>query len=405
MTHPLFSSKCLELASAGSDIREIFLLGQELRKTMSNLVDLSLGNPDLEPPKKVLEAMGQAIDGKLPGGHRYMDNMGYPHVRQFLAEELTKSEGVTIGADNVFLTCGAAGALQILFRSLLDAGDEVIILAPFFVEYVPYLKNIGAAPIIVQTNEQHAIDASAIQKAITPKTRMVLVNSPNNPSGVVYSAQEYNELAQVLNAAKTPRPIHLVSDEPYVNLVFNGTPVPPVLAHYSHSWIIRSHSKDLGLAGERIGFIAWGENSGVSTPETAGVLRNAARSTGFVNAPALMQRILPAAYNCRVPISVYEERVELFAKGLQEIGLDCVKPGGSFFMFPKCPVANDRDFCRQLAQKGLLTVPGSGFGKPGYFRVSLTQDLPQLKLALDILGQFVKSLHKQPTSQPLGADI
>lgn len=383
---------CETLASLGSEIRRTFLLGEERRKANpgARLIDLSLGNPDLDPPREVRDALVAVAADGTPGIHRYMDNAGYADVRAFLAGELTKETGVAVGTDSVFLTCGAAGALQVVMRVVLDPGDEVVLFAPYFSEYVPYTVNLQGEPVCVPTGPDHLPRAEDFEAVLGERTRLVILNSPNNPTGVVYPEATTNALFDALrrHRARTGRVVHVISDEPYANLVFPPARYVPLLDSYDALWMVRSHSKDLGLAGERIGYVAWGE--ALAAPSTLGALRNAARAMGFVNAPALMQRVLPRVYGARVDIAEYGRRVKAFTRILREGGVSCVEPGGSFFVFPSAPTLDDRAFATRLLEAGVLAVPGSGFGKPGYVRCSLTQ--PQADVE-DAASLYVKVFH------------
>lgn len=382
-TEQIVGNTCHRLSGMGSEIRRMFLLGEEKRRAHPEvrLIDLSLGNPDLEPPESVRKALVDVASEVVPGAHRYMDNAGYPWVRTFLAQELSKTEGVMLGEKNVFLTCGAAGGIQILMRVLLDPGDEVVLFAPYFSEYVPYSVNMGARPVVVPTNSEHLPCPEDLEAALSPQTKLVILNSPNNPSGVVYPRQTCEALFEVLrkHRERTGNIVHVLSDEPYANLIFPGTDYVPLLPLYDAVWMVRSHSKDLGLAGERIGFLAWGP--ALAGEATLGALRNAARALGFVNAPALMQRILPRVFHARVDTGVYRARVNAFCDILAAGGVSCVRPGGTFFVFPKAPTEDDRAFAASLLENGVLVVPGAGFGKPGYVRCSLSRPLEEVKEA------------------------
>lgn len=371
---------CKTLSQMGSEIRRVFLLGQKMREDNPNvdLVDLSLGNPDLEPPEQVRRELVKLAEEQVAGVHRYMDNAGYPEVREFLASKLSTSEGVGVTRDSVFVTCGAAGALQILLRTLIDPADEVILLAPFFSEYRPYVTNMGGVPVIVGSDGQHMPDLKQLRSALTPRTKAIIVNSPNNPSGALYPAGVLQSIAALLKAhhAETGRLVHLISDEPYARLLFNPADFVSVLPLYPAAWVVRSHSKDLGLAGERIGYLVWGP--ALAMPETLNALRNSARALGFVNAPALMQRLLPRVFDASVDVSQYRRRVDAFVDILQAAGIECARPRASFFVFPKSPLADDHAFTEQLVRAGVLAVPGSSFGKAGYFRCSLTQPLERV---------------------------
>lgn len=389
----IVSTWCFKLSELGSEIRRVFLLGQHLKQTRPELdiIDLSLGNPDLEPPIEVKKALLHLIEKGEPGAHRYMDNAGLLSTREFLSRELSKSEGVDVQRDSVFMTCGAAGALQIVLRTVLSPGDEVVFFAPYFVEYLPYVVDMGNVPVIVECDEDHVPLLEQFEKSLTSKTRAVIINSPNNPTGVVYSEKVLSQIAGVLKRhhQKTGKLVHLISDEPYARLVFSNVTLPSMLKLYDATWLVRSHSKDLGLAGERIGYVAWGPR--LAHPQTLAMLRNSARAIGFPNAPALMQRLLPHVYHSSVDIGEYEKRVRLFVDTLETYGVHTVRPGGSFFVFPKSPIPDDKKFCEIVAAQGVLVVPGSGFGKAGYFRASLTQSIDRLVSAAHIIGKAARN--------------
>lgn len=379
-TEDIVGATCKTLSSMGSEIRRVFLLGQRLKEENPDLdlVDLSLGNPDLDPPDEVSRQLETLAAERVSGVHRYMDNAGYPEIREFLANRLQKSEGVTLTRDSVFVSCGAAGALQVLLRTLIDAGDEVILLAPFFSEYRPYVSNLGGVPVVVESDDEHLPNLNKLKNALGPRTRAVIINSPNNPSGALYPLEVIQGIVACLEQHRedTGRVVHLISDEPYARLLFNPSDFVSVLAQYSAAWLIRSHSKDLGLAGERIGYLAWGPE--LARPETLNALRNSARALGFVNAPALMQRLLPKVFDASVDVLEYKRRVDAFVDILHQGGLDCVRPKASFFVFPRSPILDDGLFCESLVAAGVLAVPGSSFGKPGYFRCSLTQPVERV---------------------------
>jgi aspartate aminotransferase len=377
----LFSEKCAELAQHGSEIRQMYQRGQRLlaERPELDLIDLSLGNPDLPPPAGVLRELSRLLAQPRPGAHRYMDGAGYPEVRAYLAAELSQSEGVAVSRDGVYLTVGAAGAMQIALRALLDEGDEVLLLAPYFPEYIPWSLNLGGRPVVVPGGGDHLPSLDAVARALSPRTRVVVVNSPNNPSGVVYPRSLLEGLARLLDDHQTRggRPVHLLSDDPYARLIYDPSAYTPLLSLYPHTWLIRSFSKDLGLAGERAGFLAWGP--ALDRPETLPMLRNAGRATGFVNAPALFQQMIPAVYHERVEVAEYERRTRAFVEILRGGGLAVTSPQAGFFVFPRAPIADDGAFCDALLEDGVLAVPGHSFGAPGHVRVSLTLPLPRVE--------------------------
>jgi aspartate aminotransferase len=388
-----FSKKFIELSKMGGDIRRIFMLGQKLKLNNPDidLIDLSLGNPDLEPPIQINNLLIHLLSSYEKGCHRYMDSAGLEDARTFLAAELTKSEKVKISSNSVYLTVGAAGAIQILLRAFLDKDDEVIIFSPYFPEYIPYAENFGAKPIIVKCDDTHQPIIQDFEKKITNKTKVVIMNSPNNPSGIAYSRETLESIISVLmkRKEKNGQVIQLLSDEPYSRVIYKEEKITPLLSLYRNTWLVRSFSKDLGLAGERIGYIAWRNDPAFAEAQNA--FRNSSRVLGFVSAPRLMQRLIPMIYNTKIDVKIYEKRVESFVKILRTGGIDVKLPDAGFFVFPKTPIVNDRKFCEDLVNIGVLCVPGSAFGSPGYFRASLTQEQDKVELAAHRIIEFTKS--------------
>jgi len=335
-----------------------------------NVFDFSLGNPDVPPPSRFNEVLRELVDNDKPGVHSYMPNGGYPFVRETLAAEIGIQQGVDINQEDVIMTCGAAGALNVVMKSLLDPGDEVIILSPYFVEYNFYIDNHNGVAKVVETDEEFNLDLNAIEKAITEKTKVVLINSPNNPTGQIYSRESLKQLGQLLHDAseKAFRTIYLVSDEPYRKIVFDGHEVPSIMTTTRNSIIVSSFSKDLSLPGERIGYLA-------VHPEVQDkgalidALTLANRILGFVNAPAFMQRAVEQLQNVSVDTSIYARRLNLFCNILDESGFEYVRPKGAFYLFPKSPI-DDVEFCALLQKHKILAVPGRGFGTQGYFRLA-----------------------------------
>lgn len=361
-------------------IRRMFEAGIELKKKFGaeNVYDFSLGNPDLPPPAAVADALhhiADTLDQPLALG--YMPNGGYPHVRAALAKELGKEQACELGGEHVILTCGAAGALNSFFRAVLEPGDEVVCPAPYFVEYGFYVGNFGGVLKPVRSRElTFELDIPALDAAITPKTRAVVVNSPNNPGGVVYSAAEMAAVAAVLekHTKANGRPIFLVSDEPYRFLTYDGITVPPVLSIYPYTVVAGSFSKSLGMAGERVGYLA----ANPAMPEVGtfmGGVTMTNRILGFVNAPAIGQKILAAALGSEVDASIYARRRDAMAKVLADAGIEFSLPKGAFYFFPKAPNGmDDKVFVDLLMHENVLAVPGTGFGYPGYFRLTFCID-------------------------------
>ncbi|MGC8966002.1 MAG: pyridoxal phosphate-dependent aminotransferase [Caldimicrobium sp.] len=353
-------------------IRRMFEEGIKLKKIHGEdkVFDLSLGNPDLPPPEAVKVALKKFLENYDPSLHRYMPNAGFPFVREIMAKKVSKEHQINISANEIIMTCGAAGALNIIFKALLDPGDEVVFPSPYFVEYFFYVENHQGKPIPCPTKEDFTLNLEAIERAITPKTKAILINSPNNPTGQVYGEREISELAILLQEKSKAygKVIYLISDEPYRNLVFDGEKVPSIFRYYNNSFVAYSFSKELSLAGERIGFVALHpEMENKEKIIDALVLAN--RILGFVNAPALAQRLVAECASEKVAVEIYKRRRDLLCEILKEGGLEFIKPKGSFFMFPKTPI-DDLKFCELLKEELILAVPGRGFGLPNHIRLA-----------------------------------
>ena len=354
-------------------IRKMFEAGARLKAEhgAENVFDFSLGNPNLEPPDEFRAAMKKAFSDPAPGLHGYMPNAGYPHVRKIVAETMAQAQGKPVTADDIIMTCGAAGGLNIIFKALLNPGEEVLVPTPYFVEYGAYVSNHGGVLKTCPTKENFSLDLAALAGGITDKTRIVMINSPNNPTGAVYTREELSGLGQLLaeKSKALGRTIYLVSDEPYTRIIFDDTEVPPMCEFYADTLVVTSHSKDLSLAGERIGFVTINPDA-----EYRGKLADALTLTnrilGFVNAPAMIQRVLPDLQNASVDVSAYKHKRDIFCEGLLAAGYTFDVPKGTFYLFVKSPVADDVAFVQQLQKELILAVPGSGFGGPGYFRLA-----------------------------------
>lgn len=365
--------KIRESLSRSSWIRKMFEEGDRLRQIHGpdRVYDFTLGNPDLEPPNAVVRRLQALAQDPQPGMHKYMSNAGYPETRRAIAAHLGRRAGIPLTESHVVMTVGAGGALNVVFKAILNPGDEVLVNAPYFVEYGFYADNHQGKIAVVPTGPGFQLDVPAIARAITPRTRAVLINSPNNPTGAVYPEAALRALADVLRQkeAEFGSTIYLISDEPYAGLVFDGVSVPPVLGIFPHGILVTSHSKDLALPGERIGYIAIHP----AIPE-AGLLFDglvfANRVLGFVNAPALMQRLIVELQGASVDVREYQERRDVLHTHLVRVGFDVVKPQGAFYLFPKSPIPDDVAFIQAAAKHHLLLVPGSGFGSPGYFRIA-----------------------------------
>ncbi len=362
-----------------SFIRKMFENGIELKKRFGadNVFDFSLGNPDLPPPAAVGDALRRIADRiDTPFITGYMPNGGFNHVREKVAAYLSREQGVEISGNNVILTCGAAGGINAFFRAVLDPEDEVICPAPYFVEYGFYVGNYGGKLVPVKSRPlTFELDLEAIEQAINANTRAILIDSPNNPTGVIYSRRELEALADILtrHSDKHGRPIYLVSDEPYRFLNYDHVDIPSVLPLYPYSVAIGSFSKSLSLAGERIGYVAVSPALHHSMELVSGIIMTN-RILGFVNAPVIAQHILDAVIGTEVDMNIYNERRLAMAKVLDDAGIEYTMPGGAFYFFPKSPLEDDVAFCDRLMAHNVLAVPGSGFGYPGYFRLTFCVD-------------------------------
>jgi aspartate aminotransferase len=367
------SKKMNEFAQTSSWIRKMFEEGARLKAEFGaeNVFDFSLGNPDLSPPPEFQKTLVELAQKDSPGSHAYMPNGGYPFVREAVAARISIEQGVTLSADEMLMTCGAAGGLNVTLKALLDPGDEVIILAPFFVEYKFYVDNHGGVSKVVSTDDSFDLDLGAIEAAVNEKTKAIIINSPNNPTGQIYSQESLAALGKVLTTAsqKYSGTIFLIADEPYRKIVFDNNDVPSIMQAYPNSIVVSSYSKDLSLPGERIGYIALHPEIDEKLP-LVGALTLANRILGFVNAPALMQRVVAELQGASVDNSIYTKRREVFCKILADTGYEFMPPKGAFYVFPKSPIGDDVEFVSRLQEQKILAVPGKGFGAPGYFRLA-----------------------------------
>ena len=367
------SEKVSGFMEKSSWIRKMFEEGIRLKKQFGeeNVFDLSLGNPVIEPPDQVQAALVKAAKDISPGLHRYMPNAGLQDVREAIAKTLSNECQVSLSANDLVMVCGAAGGLNITLKTLLDSGDEVLIFAPYFVEYLFYADNHEGKAVAVKTHDDFKLDMDALKDALSEKTKAVIVNSPNNPTGVVYSREELKQLAEVLKAhsEKTGKAVYLISDDPYKKITFDEVEAVNILELYENSIYITSHSKDIALPGERIGFVAVHPKCEDAGNLMAGLIFSN-RVLGFVNAPALIQRVVKNVQGVTVDVEQYKKKRDFLYGELTRIGYDVVKPQGAFYFFPKSPIDDEVEFVKKLAEKKVLVVPGRGFGCPGYFRIS-----------------------------------
>ncbi len=364
------ADRMIKMVEGMEMVKKMFEEGARLRAEHGpeNVFDFSLGNPDVPPPPEFNKVLRELVNSDALN-HGYTPNPGHPQVRQAVAEYLSREHGVELSADLILMTVGAAGALNAVVGALVNPGEEILVPAPYFLGYDHYAFIAGAVLKTAPTDNRFHLDIAAIEAAITKDTRVMLINSPNNPTGAVYSAEELAELGAMLDRAsqKIGRRIYLVSDEPYRKIVYDGT-VPSVFQAYPHSIVVSSYSKELSLAGERIGYLAVHPDA-----EDVGLVTGAAivvNTMICVNAPSMLQLAIAQLQGVTVDVSIYKRRRDMFCEGLAAAGYEFNIPEGAFYLFPKSPIADDVQFLNILKEELILAVPGVGFGAPGYFRLS-----------------------------------
>ena len=389
------SERVRRFMKQGSWIRRMFEEGMVLKQRhgAENVFDLSLGNPVMEPPPEFFEELRRIANNPTPGMHRYMPNAGYAETRGAVAEQLGRETGLTFTADEVLMACGAGGALNVVLKSLLDPGDEVVIFAPYFVEYMFYADNHGGSCRSVPPDDRYYPDLAAFEAAITPRTRVVLVSSPNNPTGVVYDSGLLSRLAEIIAAKERQlgTEVFLVSDEPYRKILFDGLTYPHIFHHHVRSIVATSHSKDLALPGERIGYVAVHPDYD-GRAELMDALNFCNRTLGFVNAPALMQHIVKSLQSVTIDVSDYQAKRDFLYDGLTAMGYETVRPQGAFYMFPRSPIEDDAAFVEELKKHLVLVVPGRGFGLGGHFRISYCVDDRTLEGSMEGFRAAIESV-------------
>ena len=389
------SERVRRFMKQGSWIRRMFEEGMVLKQRhgAENVFDLSLGNPVTEPPPEFFEELRRIANNPTPGMHRYMPNAGYVETRGAVAEQLGRETGLAFTADEVLMTCGAGGALNVVLKSLLDPGDEVVIFAPYFVEYMFYADNHGGSCRSVRPDDRYYPDLAAFEAAITSRTRVVLVSSPNNPTGVVYESGLLSRLAEIIAAKERHlgTEVFLVSDEPYRKILFDGLTYPHIFHHHVRSIVATSHSKDLALPGERIGYVAVHPDYD-GRAELMDALNFCNRTLGFVNAPALMQHIVRSLQSVTIDVSDYQAKRDFLYDGLTAMGYETVRPQGAFYMFPRSPIEDDAAFVEELKRHLVLVVPGRGFGLGGHFRISYCVDDRTLEGSMEGFRAAIESV-------------
>lgn len=393
----MISKKISTNLANSSMIRAMFEEGEKLRKIhgADKVFDFSLGNPDPEPPVEVKAALREFANSSELKLHAYMPNAGHADVREAIAHKINKETGLKLSLNNIVMTVGAGGALNVVLKTLLNPGEDVIVFAPYFVEYRSYIDNHGGNTVIMNTDFNTFLpDPEKLRETITPNTKAVLINTPNNPTGVVYSKEVLSGIAKVLEekSQEYGHTIYIISDEPYRKLAYD-VEVPNILTIYRNAIMIDCFSKSLSLPGERMGYIATNpEAEDIDT--LMGGLIYCNRVLGYVNAPSLFQKIVGKAIDATVDINIYKERRDLLYNSLTSYGFECVKPDGAFYLFPKALIADDLEFKNRAMKYNLLIVPGSGFGAPGYFRMAYCVSLETIKNSLPAFKELAKEFVK-----------
>ncbi len=389
------SRRILVSMENSSWVRRIFEVGAALKAEhgADRVCDFSLGNPDVEPPPAFQEALDRVVAERVPHKHAYMPNPGYADVRARIAEQVSREQGVAVTGDHVVMSCGASGAMNCALRTILDPGDEVLVSAPCFMEYGSYVDNHGGTLVTVPARPGFDLDVDAMAARIGPRTAAVILNSPNNPTGRIYPAATLRRLAAALLEAgrRTGRTIYLLSDEPYRRLAYDGTEVPGIMAIYPHSVVATSYSKDMSLPGERIGFAAVNPAADDARRLVDGIII-CTRILGFVNAPALMQRVVSRIQGLSVDAEIYRRKRDLLCGALSRMGYQLTVPEGAFYMFPRAPGGDDLAFVQALQKELVLVVPGRGFFMPGWFRIAYCVDTAVIERSLPGFERVIRNI-------------
>ncbi|MGI6777037.1 MAG: pyridoxal phosphate-dependent aminotransferase [Acetivibrionales bacterium] len=389
----MFSEKIVNNLKKSSWIRAMFEEGEKLRSIYGpdKVFDFSIGNPEIEPPETVKKAFEKIASLDLPGKHRYMSNAGYTSVREKIANRIEKETGVFLPFQNIIMTCGAAGALNVVLKTLLNPGEEVVVFSPYFVEYLFYIDNHVGKPIVVPTDTPtFQPDPDTLEKALSPRTKAIIFNNPNNPTGVIYKEETLLSIAELIERKEKEynTTIFIISDEPYADITYDGIKAPSMFKIFKNSIVVNSFSKSLALPGERIGYIA--VNRGIQEIDLLlEGLTFSNRTLGFVNAPAIAQRVVEEAIDQAVDVEEYRKRRDLLYNNLIRLGFSCNKPEGAFYLFPKSLMEDDVEFAKRALKYNLLLVPGQGFGCPGYVRLSYCISLETIENSLPAFEALV----------------
>jgi aspartate aminotransferase len=378
----------------GSWIRRMFEEGIAMKKQFGpeNVYDLSLGNPVMEPPPEFKREIKRLADHPYKGMHGYMENAGYPETRAAVAGQLKKETGLNLTYRDIVMAVGAAGAINVALKTILDPGDEVIVFIPWFVDYFNYIENHDGVVKPIPTDDGFMPRLDVLEASIGPKTKAVLIDSPNNPTGVVYSAELLTKMAEILRKKEKEfgTEIFIVSDEPYKKIIYDGLKYPSPLNFHRHTMIATSHSKDLSIAGERIGYVALHPDCDQHDAMMTGLVF-CTRVLGFINAPAFMQNVVRHLQDVTIPVSEYQRHRDFIYDNLKRFGYTVNKPQGAFYIFPRCPIPDDVAFVHELQHEHhVLTVPGVAFGVHGYFRLVYCVDDDLLEKSMPGLEKIAK---------------
>ena len=393
----MISDKMKILVNNNSVIREMFEEGKKLAEIYGkeNVYDFSLGNPNVPAPKEVNEAIKEVVDNENSIVlHGYMSNSGYDDVREIIAQNINTKFETNFSKNNIIMTVGAASGLNIVLKSILNPNEEVIVFAPYFVEYRNYINNYDGKIVEVLSKEPtFEPDLDAFEKSINKNTRAVIINSPNNPTGVIYSEEIIKSIASILDKKQKElnRTIFIISDEPYRELVYDNTEVPYITKYYNNTFVVYSYSKSLSLPGERIGYVVVPtEMEDSSTVFEAVTIAN--RITGSVNAPSLIQKVIGKCVGLTSDLSKYKENRDVLYNGLKALNFDCIYPQGAFYLFMKTPIKDDKEFCKLAKKYNILVVPGSSFAYPGYVRISYCVSNDMIKRSLTAFRKLAEEL-------------
>lgn len=389
----MINNSMAELGKQRSVIREIFEYGNKLKAEIGeeNVFDFSLGNPSIEPPKTVTDALKELLNKESPVSlHGYTSAAGAPNTRKVVADSINSRFAVGISPDEIYMTCGAAASLTISLSAICNDGDEVVILAPYFPEYKVFINTARAKAVEVKLSQDFEIDSEAFQKAITKKTKAVIINSPNNPSGAVLSEKSIKTICDILKDAETRcnNTIYIIADEPYRELTY-GEDVPYIMNYYDNTLVCYSYSKSLSLPGERIGYIAVSPKAAEKQDVYAAVC-GAGRSLGFVCAPSLFQKLIQKCEGEVADIEKYRKNRDLIYNSLCDFGYETVKPDGAFYLFVKSPEKDAKAFCEKAKKLGLLLVPSDSFGVEGYVRISYCVDYEKIERSLPLFKKLIE---------------